>query len=480
VKSSKVKADVSDTQAIASIEENASFSQATVSVTRASDNAAEAAKGGFGQATVSVAMHPVFGEGSVLESRFNHTEILVKFRSGLTLWLPLDRVKLISRPAQTLDEISAKRMVEAFRLGIVPHQDVEEFTFGRQSEIYALEEGLRGLKDGSGGAYLVEGDYGTGKTHLLEYSLHTALKMGIVTSTISFDPQEVTPHRPKRVYRDIVHNLRYLDQSQEGSFRDLLRRATQLAVRDHCFFTPVLARLKRISTDDPVNEVFWQMVEGESTKEYAVEYSSHRIKGGYRIPALYDFSTAADFYCYILSGLSSIAHQLGFGGLALVVDEAETVTHLWDSFAFSRGINFLEGIIRTGRNDPDLTRLDSRLIHNQVRPTPYIYGTPHLLLIIATTPTPYDYTYIKLTHLIENRLTLAPLAVEDLTRALGKLVEIYRHAYPGFALSLPDQKRILADALRAANGGMRLFLKFSVETLDIARLRYEPAPGQRT
>jgi hypothetical protein len=489
---SDVKSSASDDKAIASIA-TASVSKATVSVATAvsvkenvsfSKTAVSAAKSAsfsktsktaasamaIATETVAIATHPVFGEGMVMDSRLGETELLVKFRSGLTLWLPRDRVKVLSRPVKTLDEISAKRMVEAFRLGIVPHQDVEDFTFGREPEIYQLEQGLKRLKEGTGGAYLVEGDYGSGKTHLLEYILHQALKMGMVTSQVSFDPREVAPNRPKRVYRDIVHNLRYLNHQQEGSFRDLLRRATKLGLKDHCFFTPVLQRLKRIGDADPINEVFWQWIEGESTKEYAVEYSTNRIKGGYRIPALYDFTNASDFYCYILSGLSYIARQLDFAGLVLLVDEAETVTHLWDMIAFSRGMNFLEGLIRTVKNDPELTKIDTRLIHNRVRPTPYIYREPAIVLIIATTPTPYDYTYIKLTHLIENRLTLSTLRSEDLHHAYERLTEIYRHAYPTFSLSEPAKKRIVREALKPEEQGIRFFLKFCVETLDVLRL----------
>ncbi len=55
---------------------------------------------------------------------------------------------------------------------------------------------------------------------------------------------------------------------------------------------------------DPQSEVFYQWIEGESTKDYATsKFVSISCKGGQAIPALYDFSTAADFYSYIFSGL---------------------------------------------------------------------------------------------------------------------------------------------------------------------------------
>jgi chromosomal replication initiation ATPase DnaA len=102
------------------------------------------------------------------------------------------------------------RGIEAFRLGIVPHQDVESFTFGREKPIAVLDEALANLARGQGDVFMVEGDYGSGKTHLLEYVHHRALASGMATSLVQFDPAEVSPHRPKRVYREIVHNLRYI------------------------------------------------------------------------------------------------------------------------------------------------------------------------------------------------------------------------------------------------------------------------------
>jgi hypothetical protein len=259
-------------------------------------------------------------------------------------------------------------------------------------------------------------------------------------------------------------------QSCEYGFRDLLRRAKDLPVQDHVFFAPVLQKLRRLQEHQPVSEVFWQMIEGESTKDYAVHYRSpYRIRGGYSIPALYDFSTAGDFYCYLISGLSYICHELKLKGLVLLIDEAETVTHLWDILAFARGMNFIEGLIRTALNDPALKRIDDKLIHNRVRPTPYIYREPFIYLAIATTPQPYDYTYLKMTNYIKNRLVLAPLRDQALLDAFHKLVAIYQRAYPEFALPELEKKRLLDHAFRKKDEGIRFFVKFCVEALDLTR-----------
>ena len=424
--------------------------------------------------------HPVFGEGEVLDSRWRGTELLVVFQSGLRLWLPTQRVRLLTgmdfsfgevRPGyDNIDRIQARRMIEAFRLGIVPHQDVEQFTFGREKQVAIVDEALAALDKGHGDVFMAEGEYGTGKTHILEYVHHRALAAGMVTSMVQFDPREVSPHRPKRVYREIVHNLRYIKDDTEHGFRDLLRQAVDLDLSDHVFLGPVLAKLKQTDAAHLDSEVFWQWIEGESTKEYATEMTSpYRVKGGQRIPALYDFSTAADFYCNILSGLSWIARELGMKGFVLLIDEAETVTHLWDILYLAKSVNFMDGLVRTAQNDPDLKRVNDRMIHNKVKPVPYIYRDSHLLLLFATTPSPYDYAYIKLANRIKHRIELEALSDRALVDAFTTMVMIYRRAYPGFALSDLDQKRLLREAGKRNIEGVRTFIKFSVEALDVQR-----------
>jgi hypothetical protein len=430
-----------------------------------------------------VVSHPVFGEGEVIDSRWQGTELLVKFQTGLRLWLPKSRVRFLVEVDESLldsavagvrgvDRVSACRMIEAFRLGIVPHQDVELFTFGRDEELQLVDRALQGLEQGRGDALMLEGEYGTGKTHLLELVHHRALKAGMVTALVQFDPVEVSPHRPKRVYRELVRSIRLLYEGRECGFRELLWMATRLDLSDHVFFGPLLRKLRRLDAGARENEVFWQWVEAESTKEYATEMRSpYRVRGAQGIPALYDYSTAADFYCNIISAISYISRQLGFKGLVLLLDEAETVTRLWDIVYLSKSINFMEGLVRVALNDPQLRSISDRLIHNQVRPVPYIYQQPALLLIFATTPCPGEYGYLRLCNSVRQRIELRPLPDQALANAFATMVRVYERAYPGFKLEVAEQKRLLTLAVKRSGTGVRTFIKFCVEALDIARLR---------
>ncbi|MEO0092618.1 MAG: BREX system ATP-binding domain-containing protein [candidate division WOR-3 bacterium] len=447
--------------------------------------------------------HPVFGPGEILSTRKSSAgpqiECLVQFDSGLRLWIPASRIEGVAEEFFQEPEsevvlkgkelkIKAHRMIEAFRLGIVPMEDVADFTFGRDQEIKLVSSALNKLIDGQGGVIIFEGEYGAGKSHLLEYIRAQALKKNFIVSMVELSLDETQPARPKRIYRELLANLRYLIKNQahnhcEAGFRDLMRYATKeygppnyLGIKDHIFFAPVLSRLSKIDHQSLKAEVFWQWIEAESTKEYATGITKkgekpftipYRISGAYNIPALYDFSTAADFYCYLISGLSYLARSLKYNGLVLLLDEIETIAFLWESFFYERGINFLEGLIRMAQNDPILKTIDSRLIHNQVRPTPYIYKDAYVLLVLASTPEPQT---IRLKNLCRNIITLSPLKREDLITCFEHLVKYYKIAYPDFILPNQTSQQILSNALRQADNGIRYFIKFCVESLDVLRM----------
>lgn len=418
-----------------------------------------------------IVAHPIFGEGIIDATRWDGAQARVKFRSGLRLWMPAKWLKSIPIEQVTLTQISSKRLLEAFRLGVVPHQNIEYFTFGRAYEISEIKQSLAELKEGKGGVYLIEGVYGSGKTHLLEYARHLSLKHNLVTTYCELSTQETPLHRPKRVYRELIYNLRYIKGENEYCFRDLLRQAIKIEMTDHCFLTPVLKRLESIDSSDLKSEVFWQWIEGESTKNYAIDpLSPFRIRGGQKIPALYDFSTATDFYSFILTGLSFLAHELGFGGLVIILDEVETITNTWNYTNYTRGLNFLEGLIRSAFNDDDLKHIETRMIHNRVRPTPYSYKEPHILLILATTPVHGLRGLDEIKNLVEKKTYLRNFNEVEMEVIYTNLLEVYKCAYPDFIVDASQREKIFNAALKRSKKELREFIKFSSEAFDWVRL----------
>lgn len=415
----------------------------------------------------NIVAHNIFGEGTVLETRWEGAESRVRFQNGLVLWLPTRWLKTLIIPEIELDQVAAKRLLEAFRLGVVPHQDIEQFTFGRAYEIDELRQGLMRLKQGQGSVFLIEGGYGAGKTHLLEYLHHIALREGLVTSMCELHIQETPPHRPKKVYHELVYGLRYIKEGCEYGFRDLLRAGGGVEMEDHVFLTPVLKRLADQDADGPASEVFWQWIEGESTKEYATDQTApYRVRGGYHIPALYDFSTAADFYNYVLSGLSYLVHGLGLGGWVVIIDELETMQHVIDYQQRVRGGEFIEGLVRATLNDDALRSTDDGLMHNRVRPTPYLYRDSHIMLVLTTTPLPEK----EKVRSGVRRILLRRFSRLEIEVIFDNLLQVYQRAYPGARIEAGQRENVLNAAMRRNKEELRDMIKYTVEAFDYLRL----------
>lgn len=432
--------------------------------------------------------HPIFGEGRILDSRWNGEELLVKFDNELKLWVHESELKKVGGipPQRRLSSLRgahiSRRIIEAFRLGIVPHFAIEEFTFGREDETYRFEEGLNELEASGGSALAVEGAYGAGKSHFLDYVYNLAMKKGFVVARADLDPFEVAPYRPMRIYREFMRSLRYLDGGRECGLRDLLKLASGSGLkRNHDFLTPALDLISQ----DLDDELFWLWIEGDTVPRWYLNNKRFWL----RAPIMLNHSTAANNYCYILSGLGHIARNLGLKGLVLFIDEAEVVFRQWYDWNVTKGLNFLIGLILTALNKvsptPKIERdlmtglyveelEDMKLIYNGVRRhrTPYTYDVPSgIFLVIATTPL---HAYYSSEHLLrwldeKRRITLSDLTSDILALMFEKLLTAYKLAYPETEFPQNLTRSIFLKAMKRRGEGIRFFIKASVEALDMLR-----------
>jgi len=83
-----------------------------------------------------------------------------------------------------MDEAAARSIIESLRTGIPPRGYINQFTVGRRSEIAQLKEKL---DSGTPGTLLIKANYGSGKSHLLQYLRENALQSGYVTSCVTLD-----------------------------------------------------------------------------------------------------------------------------------------------------------------------------------------------------------------------------------------------------------------------------------------------------
>ena len=259
---------------------------------------------------------------------------------------PSDRRQLAPERARAL------RRVEALRLGVVPDVRDGSNSVGRARQMSAVESTLSATGRGQGGLQAFIGDYGAGKTHLLEEIRAEALRRGFATAHVVLDPQECKPSHPRRVHRRITTGLAYPD-TRHGGLRPLLARAlrsdrardvfmvdSEVEPRDaledgaHLYLTPALRYLDELGVLESGTlarpkqhavDLLMRWLEGDPTLSNSkIQRAMQRVappRG--KLFSLKDYRPWSRIYAYLLSGLARLARLSGYGGVAVVLDEAE-------------------------------------------------------------------------------------------------------------------------------------------------------------
>lgn len=472
--------------------------------------------------------HSKFGYGEIIQIRNKGFELQVKFEDGLTRWIRYDELRLIEEIKITSElkegseinhssygkgrivsikpqingpdnsylitvdfenigykyliyhnkkrekvseekpsdlekkrDFKSRRIIEAFRLGIVPYDYVDEFTFGRDNETKNLSEWMNDSKQN---IMCLIGEYGTGKTHLIHYLNGFALKNDYAVSWIEMDPNEVPFHKPKKVYSNIIKNFKYRSKqnNQVKGFRDFLYECLKKgAFKDHIYF--------KYFFEFGEKEIFWEWIEGKETvlrpfensiNEYGYNENKYKF-----VPGLYNYSNTVNIYCYLLSSLGWAAKEvLGLKGLLLSFDEAETIIINYYNYQLKEGKNFLDALIRIGNNDsnllnrPNFSNLEYCCMGISQK-IPFLYKIPSGLKILFAFAINVNYNLPK--------LYLSPLTDRHLKEVFEKVYEYYKNAYNFFDEKLNIDKKL--QEIKQEVSGTRLFLKGSVEALDLVR-----------
>lgn len=417
--------------------------------------------------------HQRYGVGEVIDERHRGWELLVRFTSGTsvrTLWLRHDVLQeLERRPARSPSPIrrvppsksaaddsnlKARRMIEAFRLGIVPHDCVEAFTFGRETETRELQKWLR---QPASPVHLIVGEYGAGKTHLLHYLYWTAIREQFVAAFVELDPNEAPLSKPKRVFNKLVQSLRFRGSNGKvRGFREFMNESLDANVlSEHNYF--------RWLKKGPDDESMWEWIEGWERAPRPYD-----LWGEYKpLPGLYDNTVSANIYCNLLSALGHAATRLGFGGLLLLFDEGESVRQYYYRYEWERSVNFVRGLVQTAHEKDGTERHPGAtgLRYSAHSPVPFLYQRPSgLKLVFAFAGHEYRSSFPEWSD--ASLIRLQPLAKAAVRAAAKGIVGLYRQAY-GF-----EGERVLTGSHAidlASDGSTRLHVKALVEALDLAR-----------
>jgi hypothetical protein len=176
--------------------------------------------------------HPQFGAGQIVAVYRNGTEWLVRFENGLRFRRPSSE---FGRDGQTIAEsrstyalayqppdpmsqtqLEARQLVESLRVGIAPATHVAELTINLRPERESLIAALNEAHQQGGAVRAVVGEYGYGKSHMVELTTQEALSRNFLVATVSLDLLELPPHRAFDIYREAMRHVRYPDTDERG------------------------------------------------------------------------------------------------------------------------------------------------------------------------------------------------------------------------------------------------------------------------
>ncbi|MBK8900017.1 MAG: DUF2791 family P-loop domain-containing protein [Anaerolineaceae bacterium] len=291
--------------------------------------------------------HPQFGPGQITAVYRNGTEWLVRFENGLRFRRPRTefatdgQVVAEPEPAYVVPfqpapmpqtQLDARQLIESLRMGIAPAQHVPELTIDLQAEQESIIRGLNQAHQQGGAVRAVVGEYGYGKSHLVELTTQEALNRDFLVATVSLDLLELPPHRAFSIYREAMRHLRYPDTDERGlgplveKTAVLPHTINQLQALSPAERDPFVTGLQAIaSTASSRQRQAWlNWLEGGRR----VKLMNKATPRGSKFPSIYKIGHNARQMAYLLTAVSALARLGNYSGLCLLVDEAESYSLL--------------------------------------------------------------------------------------------------------------------------------------------------------
>ena len=430
--------------------------------------------------------HPKYGRGSVLGIRFGGYRTFIQFESGLSCSVNTEELDMSQTKSvephennETTNPHDYKAAIESLRLGIVPSMSINEWTFGRDTEIGSINSWLF---DESSGSLVLEGAYGSGKSHLLKYIYHYALKNNFIVSLGSINPLSSPISFPKKIYRTIMDNLAYKTQWGYGNVYDLIFTIINSGSYKELENHKILGRVFSSFQETKHVDLLLDYITGKDIKRRNLE------KENIYLPMLPDHTTAANVYCYLLSGISWLAVKaLGFNGFLILLDEMEMAKTYRYYYEWERGTNFLEGLSLVASDEDGVTNEKilkkgnvkrgaiTNLIYSGFSQVPYAYIEPSFLkIIVGITPSflPYfaGFKYDK-------HIKIDNLDETVIEKVFYKVLQSYDELY-GIKLGYDEKLWLRNFMSRTTFDSTRRKIKTVIEALDFKRYYPDRSLGE--
>jgi hypothetical protein len=439
--------------------------------------------------------HPELGAGQVVAIYRNGMELMVRFENGLrfrrprqefmqdgqTLAEPRLAPAVIYQPPAPMprSKLEARQLIESLRMGIAPAWNVSRLTIDLKAERESIIQGLNQAHQQGGAVRAVVGEYGYGKSHLVELTTQEALARNFVVGTVSLDLLELPPHRAFAVYAEAMRHLRY-PGTDERSLALLLEKTADL---EHVL--PQLHNLSPAELDPLV--IGLQAIAGNASSRQRKAWMNWLMGGrrvrsmnkgvprGVKFPTIYQIGHNARQIAYLLTGLSALARLASYSGLCLLVDEAESYS-LLRPYQRPKASLFFQAVIYAALRERQDRLQENLFPQHRWRDYPMAYDAGQSLFFLFTV-TRSDNRLPLHDWLADNQvLYLEPDPdPQEMGQFLQHILTYHARAYEYQPGERQQQVRrgaaeLLAQGIRKGRLSMRRVVRLGVELFDLLYL----------
>ena len=439
--------------------------------------------------------HPHFGRGQIVAIFRNGEEFMVRFENGLRFRRP--RHEFIqdghplaappSAPANTYQpqppmpptRLAARKLIESLRVGIAPAQHVSELTINLAAERASIIQALNQAHQQGGAVRAAVGEYGYGKSHLVELTAQEALARNFLVATVSLDLFELPPHRSFYIYREALRHMRYPDTDELG-LEPLLEKTAQIGQ-----LLPLLEKLSPAELD-PLLIGLQAIANTASSRQRRawmnwlmggrrVKIMNKAMPRGIKFPSIYKIGHNARQIAYLLTGLSALARLGNYSWLCVLVDEAESYS-LLSTYQRPKATLFFRAMIYAALRDQQNRIHESEFPQHRWRDYPMAYDQGQSLFFMFTI-TRSDIR-LPLQEWLEDDqiLYLEPdVSPQEAGQFLAKMQGYHALAYGYTAGERQGQVRRaaaehLAQGIRNGSISIRQVVRLAVELYDLLYL----------
>ena len=325
---------------------------------------------------------------------------------------------------------AAMAIIAALRLGIPPEYGVARYSVARAEITTTFHEDLDDVSQGASALRYMSADYGQGKTHLLRLLREQAFDRDFVVSIVELTGAGCPLFSLVDVYRQVMLGLRTAQSPDEPALDAVLdrwltfQRSAAPADRERSlrrlpqdFQAVLLAYLQAVNFLRPSPErrdAVFRWLTGERL--------SKRERDSLEVLQNLDDSTSLG----ILDAISDLFRDIGYGGVCILFDEAESIASFARSAHRERAITNLFRIARSAESSVGCY---------------FVYATTPSFAEVVREHAPFHAANAD-----RRILELAPLSATEVRQLVDRLRTVYEAAY---AISIPER---VVGAVRDAGG----------------------------